>query len=148
MAKAQAGTVSSAIAEAGESNSAWRGQTFVMLTYWDGAVLLYKNTDPSVRIVEGMGLAIHPKLHEWSVEGQSSFAISEVLLPELDADVLFWWAVPDNIPMIEALVARDGMRAKSEGRDPDSPAIVRNSHGLAGHQINGVIEYCVIFMIH
>ncbi len=116
-AEGQVAAVGAAIAAVGASRPDWADRTFAMLTWWDGSVYLYTSTDSSVRIIEGMGLALHPRVAELSVEGQSSVIISEEILPELDADVLFWWAVPDNIPVIEALPARGTMRAAAEGRE-------------------------------
>jgi len=38
------------------------------------------------------------------------------VLPDLDADVIFWWAPADS-PEIAAIVARQSMRAVAEGRE-------------------------------
>ncbi|SFQ64189.1 iron complex transport system substrate-binding protein [Roseivivax halotolerans] len=111
----------------------WSDNTFAMLTWWDGSVLLYSDTDSSVRIVENLGLAVHPRVRELSVPDQSSFTISQEILPDLDADVIFWWAVPENIPVIDALPARRLMRAPDEGRE-----IILSTEGLAnGALANG-----------
>jgi iron complex transport system substrate-binding protein len=116
-AEAQIAALTDAIAATGPANPDWAGRTFAMLTWWNGSVYVYTVTDSSVRIVEGMGLTPHPRVRDLSMAGQSSVTISEEILPEIDADVIFWWAVPENIPVIEGLAARTTMRASAEGRE-------------------------------
>jgi iron complex transport system substrate-binding protein len=94
----------------------WQGKTFVMMTYWDGSVGLYSGTDSSVKFVESLGLTVHPRVAGLSKPGEYYMSISEEILPELDADVVFWWA-PAESPDIAGLAARKSMRAVAEGRE-------------------------------
>lgn len=94
----------------------WQGKTFVMMTYWSGSVGLYSGGDSSVKFVESLGLTVHPKVEAFSAPGTYYTSISEEVLPELDADVVFWWAPADS-PDIAGLAARKTMRAVAEGRE-------------------------------
>lgn len=113
-AAAKIAGVEAAIAAAARPE--WQGKTFAMLTYWDGSVGLYSATDSSVGFVSSLGLTVHPKVAELSKEGEYYITLSEEILPELDADVIFWYAAPDS-PDVLGLAARDRMRAKAEGRE-------------------------------
>ena len=115
-AAAQIEAVKAAVAEAAEAHPEWQGKTFAMMTYWDGSVGLYSATDSSVRFVSSLGLSVHPKVEELSVPGEYYITLSEELLPELDADVVFWYAPADSAD-IAGLVARKNMRAVAQGRE-------------------------------
>lgn len=115
-AASQIAQVQSAVAATVSANPAWQGKTFAMLTYWDGAIGLYSDTDSTVNFISSLGLTIHPKVKELSVPGEFYITLSEEILPELDADVVFWYAAADS-PDVAGLVARQSMRAVSEGRE-------------------------------
>lgn len=99
-----------------EDHPDWAGKTFALMTYYDGSLGLYTPSDSSVRFIADMGLTIHPRVAEISPEGSFYTKISEEVLPELDADVIFWFASP-GMAEIEALVPRRAMRAPREGRE-------------------------------
>lgn len=108
--------VQAAVAETAAAHPDWEGKTFAMMTYWDGAVGLYSATDSSVVFIESLGLTIHPMVRELSTEGEFYITLSEEVLPELDADVIFWYAASDDEDVL-GLVARQAMRAPAEGRE-------------------------------
>lgn len=99
-----------------EDHPDWAGKTFALMTYYDGSLGLYTPTDSSVQFFIDMGLTLHPRVAEISPEGQFYTSISEEVLPELDADVIFWFASP-GMAEIEALAPRRAMRAPREGRE-------------------------------
>ncbi len=108
--------IETAVKETVSAHPEWEGKTFAMLTYWDGAIGLYSEGDSSVKFISSLGLSVHPTVKELSKPGTYYTTISEELLPELDADVVFWWASADS-PEIAGLVARQTMRAVAEGRE-------------------------------
>jgi len=115
-AASQIEAIETTIKATADAHPEWKGKTFAMMTYWDGSVGLYSASDSSVRFISSLGLSIHPKVTELSTPGAYYIPISEELLPELDADVLFRWAPADS-PEIAGLVARKTMRAAAEGRE-------------------------------
>jgi iron complex transport system substrate-binding protein len=131
--------INAAIKAVYDAHPEWHDKSFAMLTYWEGAIILYTNTDSSVKFVSSLGLKPHPKVDELSKDGAFSVTISEEILPELDADVVFWWAPADS-PEINALPARKVMRAVKEGREVflalDSQVNGAISHGsmLSQHE--------------
>lgn len=108
------------------SHPHWQDKTFVMLTVYNGELGLYTETDSSVKTVEAMGLAVHPTVQDLSQEGQFYLTISQEILPELDADVVFWWVSDENASEIEALPARTSLDAMAEGRE-----IMLDGNGIA-----------------
>lgn len=132
-AETQIAAIRELIAATAAAHPEWQGKTFAMLTYWDGAVGLYSESDSSVVTVAALGLAVHPRVAELSVPGEFYITLSEEVLTELDADVLFWYYTPENLAPIEALAARAVMRAPAEGREiflsTDSLANGALSHG-------------------
>lgn len=98
------------------ANPEWKGKTFAMLTWWNGTVGLYTPGDSSVKFIEELGLTVHPAAVALSQPDTYFVEISQEVLPELDADVIFWWAPADS-PDIAAIVARKSMRAVAEGRE-------------------------------
>ncbi|WP_404400409.1 ABC transporter substrate-binding protein [Pelagibacterium halotolerans] len=131
-AAAQIEGVKASLAAVAEAHPEWQGKTFAMMTYWNGSVGLYSATDSSVAFMSALGLVPHPKVVELSTPGEFYIGISEEILPELDADVVVWYAAPDS-PEIAGLVARQAMRAPAEGREIflslDSLANGAMSHG-------------------
>lgn len=115
-ARTQIDEIKSAIAHMAQDHPDWAGKTFAMMTYWNGAVGLYAATDSTVQFISSLGLAVHPKVAELSSPGQFYIEISEEILPELDADIVFWYAAPDSTE-IAGLKARAAMRAPAEGRE-------------------------------
>lgn len=110
------GEVEDEAAATAEAHPDWQGATFAMLTYYEGALGLYTETDSSVRFLEALGLSVHPRVEELSSPGQFYTEISQEILPEIDADVIFWYA-PVGSPEIEGLAVRDVMDAPAEGRE-------------------------------
>ncbi len=108
--------VEAALANAVAAHPDWQGKTFATMTYYDGSVGLYSATDSSVDFLRGLGLVSHPKVEELSTPGEFYITLSEELLPQIDADVIIWYAEPGSAD-VEGLVARDSMRAKAEGRE-------------------------------
>ncbi|NAZ38285.1 ABC transporter substrate-binding protein [Rubellimicrobium sp. CFH 75288] len=104
------------IAALAEAHPDWRGRTFAMMTFWDGAVGLYTASDPTVQFLAQLGLEPHPKVVEISPPGAFYLQISEEILPELDADLVVWYEAPGD-PDVMALAGRQGMRAPAEGRE-------------------------------
>lgn len=88
-----------------------------MLTYWDGSVGLYSVSDSSVMTLSELGLVPHPRVVDLSAPGEFYITLSEEVLTELDADILFWYYTPENLAPIEGLAARAVMRAPAEGRE-------------------------------
>ena len=119
-AEAQVTTVEAQIAQVAADHPEWAGQTFAMLTWWDGSVGLYSAGDSSVRTISDMGLTLHPRVQELSVPGEYYITLSQEILPELDADVLSWFSTPENLAAIEVITARAAMRAPGEGREVDA----------------------------
>ncbi|MCD7058673.1 ABC transporter substrate-binding protein [Pelagibacterium xiamenense] len=124
-AAAQIAEVKASLAAVAAAHPQWQGKTFAMMTYWAGSVGLYSVSDSSGGFVSALGLVHHPRVAELSTPGEFYIEISEEILPEIDADVIFWFAAPDS-PEIAGLVAREAMRAPREGREIflalDSPA--------------------------
>lgn len=108
--------VKASIDAAAQAHPEWQGKTFAMMTYWEGTVGLYSVTDSSAALISQLGLEPHPKVVELSRPGEFYIEISEEILPQIDADVIFWFAPADS-PEIAGLVARDVMRAPAEGRE-------------------------------
>lgn len=133
------------VAETAAAHPEWADATFASMTYWDGSVRLYTVTDSAVSFIASLGIAPHPKVVELSTPGEAQIAISEELLPELDADVIFWYASPDS-PEIAGLVAREYMRAPAEGREVflslDSRLNGALSHGSL-LSLNDAVEHLV-----
>lgn len=115
-AATQIAEIRAAVQSAAEEHPDWQGKTFAMMTYWDGSVGLYSATDSTVNFISSFGLTIHPKVVELSAPGEFYITLSEEILPDLDADVIFWYAPVDS-PDIAGLVARKTMRAAAEGRE-------------------------------
>lgn len=115
-AAAKIEAVKASISETAAAHPEWSGKTFVMMTYWNGSVGVYSATDSTVAFIASLGLVPHPKVTELSSPGEFYITISEEILPEFDADVVFWYASADS-PDIENLVARRTMRAVEEGRE-------------------------------
>jgi iron complex transport system substrate-binding protein len=115
-AAAQIDTIQADLAATVAANSEWQGRTFVMLTWWDGTVGLYTPGDSSVKFIENLGLTVYPAAVALSRPDTYYVEISQEVLPDLDADVIFWWAPADS-PEIAAIVARQSMRAVAEGRE-------------------------------
>jgi iron complex transport system substrate-binding protein len=115
-AAAQIDTIQADLAATVAANPEWQGRTFVMLTWWDGTVGLYTPGDSSVKFIENLGLTVHPAAVALSRPDTYYVEISQEVLPDLDADVIFWWAPADS-PEIAAIVARQSMRAVAEGRE-------------------------------
>lgn len=124
--------VKAQIAQVAADHPDWAGKTFAMLTWYDGAVGLYSATDSSVKLLEQLGLTIHPEVAALSQEGEFYISISQEILPDLDADVIVWYAEP-GAAEIDAITARKSMRASAEGREVflglDSPVNGALSHG-------------------
>jgi iron complex transport system substrate-binding protein len=122
-ATAQIAAIEADLAATVAANPEWQGKTFAMMTWWDGSVGLYTPGDSSVKFMEGLGLTVHPAAVALSQPDTFYVEISQEVLPDLDADVIFWWA-PASSPEIAAIVARQSMRAVAEGREiflaPDS----------------------------
>ena len=112
----QIAAIEAKIAETAAAHPEWQGKTFAMMTYWNGSVGLYSATDSTVAFIASLGLVSHPKVVDLSVPGEYYITISEEILPELDADVVFWYAASDS-PDITGLAGRKTMRAVSEGRE-------------------------------
>lgn len=115
-AEAQIAAIEADLAATVAANPEWQGKTFVMLTWWDGTVGLYTPGDSSVKFIEDLGLTVHPAAVALSRPDTFYVEISQEVLPDLDADVIFWWAPADS-PEIAAIVARQSMRAVAEGRE-------------------------------
>lgn len=115
-AAAQIDAIKAELAATVAANPEWQGKTFAMLTWWDGTVGLYTPGDSSVKFIEEMGLTVHPAAVALSQPDTYYVEISQEVLPDLDADVIFWWAPADS-PEIGAIVARQSMRAVAEGRE-------------------------------
>lgn len=115
-AEQQIADIEAQVAQTFASHPEWQGKTFVMMTYWSGSVGLYSGGDSSVKFIETLGLSVHPNVERFSAPDTYYTSISEEVLPELDADVIFWWAPADS-PEIGGLAARKTMRAVSEGRE-------------------------------
>lgn len=113
---ARIATIESSIAAIAAAHPDWQGKTFAMMTYWDGSVGLYSATDSSVAFVQSLGLTVHPKVVELSKPGEFYITLSQEVLPELDADIIFWYAAADD-QNVQSLAARKGMRAVAEGRE-------------------------------
>lgn len=130
-AAAQIAAIQSQVKATVAAHPEWQGKTFVMMTYWDGSVGLYSAADSSVKFVSSLGLSIHPTVVEMSKPGEFYMNISEEIVPELDADVVFWWAPADS-PEIQGLAARKTMRAVTEGREIFL-ALDSQANGAIGH---------------
>lgn len=115
-AAARIAGIEAKVADLVAAHADWQGKTFAMMTYYDGSVGLYSATDSSVGFVASLGLAVHPKVADLSQPGQFYIPISQEILPELDADVIFWYAEPGN-PQVLSLPGRAAMRAVAEGRE-------------------------------
>lgn len=115
-AAAQIAAIEAQLAQTVAANPEWQGKTFAMLTWWEGTVGLYTPGDSSVKFIEELGLTVHPAAVALSQPDTYYVEISQEMLPELDADVIFWWAPADS-PEIAAVVARQSMRAVAEGRE-------------------------------
>lgn len=141
LAAAKIAEIEAAVAATVEAHPEWHGKTFAMMTYWDGSVGLYSATDSSVKFVSSLGLTVHPKVAELSEPGEYYMKISEEILPDLDADVVFWWA-PSDSPEINGLAARKAMRAVAEGREVflalDSQANGAMAHGSLLSQFEAI----------
>lgn len=108
--------ITTQVTDFAEAHPDWRGKSFAMMTYWDGSVGVYTATDSSVAFITALGLVPHPRVTELSTPGQFYVPISEEILPEFDADIIFWFADPDNADVL-GLAARSVMRAPAEGRE-------------------------------
>lgn len=115
-AASQIEDIGAAIARVAADHPEWQGNTFAMMTYWSGSVGLYSDTDSTVRFISSLGLEPHPKVAALSTPGEFYINISEEILPELDADVVFWYAPADS-PEVAALVGRKTMNAVAQGRE-------------------------------
>lgn len=115
-AAAQIAAIEVELAATVAANPEWQGKTFGMMTWWNGTVGLYTPGDSSVKFIEDLGLTVHPAVVALSRPDTFYVEISQEVLPDLDADVIFWWAPADS-PEIAAIVARQSMRAVTEGRE-------------------------------
>lgn len=115
-AAAQIAAIEVELAATVAANPEWQGKTFAMMTWWNGTVGLYTPGDSSVKFIEDLGLTVHPAVVALSRPDTFYVEISQEVLPDLDADVIFWWAPADS-PEIAAIVARQSMRAVTEGRE-------------------------------
>lgn len=116
-AAAQIAAVEGQVAALAAAHPEWQGKTFAMLTYWDGSVGLYSVSDSSVMTLSELGLVPHPRVVDLSAPGEFYITLSEEVLTEVDADILFWYYTPENLAPIEGLAARAVMRAPAEGRE-------------------------------
>jgi len=117
VAEEKIANVAAVIAAAAETHPDWNGKTFAMLTFWNGSLGLYSASDSSVRTIASMGLSVAPKVKELSSKGEFYIQISQEILPEIDADVLFWYTSPDNLAEIQKLPARASLPLVAEGRE-------------------------------
>lgn len=115
-AAAQIDAIRAELAATVAAHPEWQGKTFAMLTWWNGTVGLYTPGDSSVKFIQELGLTVLPRVAELSQPDTFYVEISQEVLPDLDADVIFWWA-PTDSPEIAAIVARQTMRAVAEGRE-------------------------------
>jgi iron complex transport system substrate-binding protein len=129
-AAAQIAAIQAQLAETAAAHPDWQGKTFAMLTWWNGTVGLYTPGDSSVKFIEDLGLTIHPGVVAHAKPDTYYVEISQEVLPELDADVIFWWAPADS-PEIAAIVARQSMRAVAEGREVFLPQTSEANGALA-----------------
>lgn len=125
-AVAQIEALKSRIDNVAKSHPEWEDKTFVMLTIYNGDLGLYTKTDSSVKTIEALGLEVHPKVRELSEEGQFYMTISQEIMPELDADVVFWWVSAENASELENLPSRSALNARAEGRE-----IMLDGNGVA-----------------
>ncbi|HET8904103.1 MAG TPA: ABC transporter substrate-binding protein [Saccharospirillum sp.] len=123
---AQIEALNNRIENVAASHPEWEGKTFVMLTVYNGDLGLYTQTDSSVKTIEALGLEVHPRVRELSEEGQFYMTISQEIMPELDADVVFWWVSAENASEIENLSSRTALNANAEGRE-----IMLDGNGIA-----------------
>ncbi|NAZ38392.1 ABC transporter substrate-binding protein, partial [Rubellimicrobium sp. CFH 75288] len=96
----------------------WQGRTFAWLTAEpDGTLGSYPETDGTFRLLARLGLDLHPSVKTRSIAGESWFSFSPEVLPEFDADVLFWSVEPGDEFLPAAVPTRAGLRAAAEGRE-------------------------------